>query len=698
MKYTLVLDESGNFKEETKMPSVVAGYLLRDNTQTDDWAKSVLRKVQKSNSLFSSINIDRFHGMEDFSSTMHEFSVSIMEHLNSLGIGLVCFKSSRYAKIVNSDTTYLNVFSLGIVRLFEELLIADKDQKVTIDIVYAHRIQVEKKEKTGINERIAESNYISKIDEYIALKMAQWPTTFRRNLSYNLTTGNATKLPILMLADAVNYGVRGGFQSFSAELKNRVRALPIKEFKVHSTDKWDFIKNNMIYDNLAAGVLSWYCDNDKVLEAYTDEFENLLNDSISGLDISVVDAQYNILSQYIKNVVTLRRFAFAENLVNNLINDFLPILENHGIQTKRYYFDLQFHLLTIASHKGDYKLSDACIAKCDGYLSKLELNYESLNYYFDYKIRVVEHLKNMFEFQRALLILDNLEDLQSNLIETYQLAGTFEGLDSEIKSVTLGKIYGSKLQIYSQLVNSDISCLQKGRGITDKAIGQFNTFGDKARIMQSRSALEYYAGNFEEALNWLSESLGLSVDSTPLDIIQEIAANLNNNIFALMHYSKLMGKAATMGSSIAVSLLQAYESLKVEEKLGKKFVGKEHQDLAVYPYYIIYWNVAVTKFILKQSGSAELRIAEKGALARPEEITVYIAGFAIIASRLYFDSRSIKKSDRAEYKKEVSEFLNSDVPDSFKVLVLPLKEMLFDTNTNYNYDKLKNLIDAIPVV
>ena len=165
-----------------------------------------------------------------------------------------------------------------------------------------------------------------------------------------------------------------------------------------------------------------------------------------------------------------------------------------------------------------------------------------------------------------------------------------------------------------------------------------------------------------------------------------------------MHYSKLMGKAAITGSPIAVSLLQAYECLKVEEKMGKRFGGKEHPDLAVYPYYIIYWNVAITKFSLKKSGCAELRIAEKGALAKPEEITIYIAGIAIIACRLYYDYKSINKSDKADYKKAVTDLLNSDIPNNFKALVSPLYDVLFSTKAAYNADELMNVIKAIPVV
>lgn len=703
MEYTLFLDESGNFNETSKMVSVVAGFLIEGPAPSESWAYNILKETKASDSMFDKINIDKFHGMNDYSEPMQEFSIRVMERLKSEGARIISFQSKKNAKIVDCDVTYLNVFALGLVRFFEKLIVAKKGS-VVINVVYASRIWVEEKNINDRTIQIAMHEYKRKIEEHLALKMAQWPNQYRQKFKYTLTVGSATKNKLLMLADAINYGVRGGYQNFKGARKDRVRALNVETFKVHSTDKWTAIKNSIITDNLASGIISWYGDNDKELEGFAREFNDLVIDSLTVMNPKLFGIQYDMLSAYITNIVSQRKLDYAAKLIERLKNEFLPLVEKCYKNINKYSFDLTFQLFTVASHKGDYNLSMQCISECDSYLAKMDLSYEALDYYFSYKIRVVEHLKNLFRFEDALDMLEKLEVLQQKFIDTYAMVGDFDGLDAEIKSVTLGKIYGSMLQIYSQLIKRDSALLLKGRDITEKALMHFgDSFVDKSRIMQSRAALEYSAGNFTEALKWLSISLGLAADSGAKEVLSVLEKNPKENIFILMHYAKLMGASAKADSQMAKELLEAWNQCSIEEKLAKTQSADNAADLAIYPYYVIYWNVAITRSILENYDESDFLIARRGALYNPGEITVYAAGLAINADMLYYKDGEILDSDIDSLRYLVKGFMMSKVPENFMEIFDPWEELLCSEEFRKSVKPkeragLKELIESIPVI
>ena len=139
-EYTLYLDESGNFEETGKYPSVVAGYLMDGNAFTENKAKEIFVVTKNKNTLFEKINIDTFHGMEDYSKEMTEFCVSVLEEMAiNQNLHFVCFRNRKNLKIVNSDITYLNVVTDGIIQLLQSL-VAINNMPVNLNISYARNL------------------------------------------------------------------------------------------------------------------------------------------------------------------------------------------------------------------------------------------------------------------------------------------------------------------------------------------------------------------------------------------------------------------------------------------------------------------------------------------------------------------------------------------------------------------------------
>ena len=97
---------------------------------------------------------------------------------------------SDYLDIVNSNVTYLNVLTEGIIQLIIELLAGTRD-KVNLDIIYA--------ERSGIKM----SEYTERLKERLILQLAAFPQQTKTRFTYTIKCGSAKKDNVLMLADAV---------------------------------------------------------------------------------------------------------------------------------------------------------------------------------------------------------------------------------------------------------------------------------------------------------------------------------------------------------------------------------------------------------------------------------------------------------------------------------------------------------------
>ena len=157
-KYQLFLDESGQFKETNsngkrkQKPSIVGGYLALNKNCNTYWANKLLKKIKESNSAFSNISIDPFHGKETADSNLSAFITSLLQELCSdEKVCLVEFKNERGLDIVNSDITYLNVLTEGIIQLILGLM-KETDDDINLDIDFAQRVDVTQKEAS--NDRI----------------------------------------------------------------------------------------------------------------------------------------------------------------------------------------------------------------------------------------------------------------------------------------------------------------------------------------------------------------------------------------------------------------------------------------------------------------------------------------------------------------------------------------------------------------
>ena len=688
-RYQLFLDESGGFIEKrngksVKKPSIVAGYLAENNACTEEWAKSVFRETKNSDSRFEKINIDPFHGLETFNNpNLTAFVTSVLQRMcNNKNIRLVEFKNMKGLDIVNSNVTYLNVLTEGIIQLIIELLAGTRD-KVNLDIIFAERACIK------INE------YTERLKERLILQLAAFPQQTKTRFTYTIRCGSAKKDNVLMLADAVCSALRGFSSFFHAEekaiirtLKNRPKGL---RYSVLENKAWQNMEALLIENRLADFVYHWYVriDDDIALKEREEEFKEKVIEKFKTGSPNFIRSQFKLLSQIIDSIVSERKYKAADMVMDHLFDDFFPLLEQAGIEVKRHLFDLHFYRLTTSTHQGAVALGNREMQICDELLKKIEWSYEDLEYLLSYKLRKVEQQKNAFDFKGALETLTGMEMLLEESLKVITMVNDLGEFTKNIKSKMLGKVLGSKVAVESYLLDEMPELKEWILLDSDKAIIQFTEPVDITRQYQTRAMAEYKLGNYENAVKALKKAAGVTDDNLMM-LVRTFKEKKDE--FGLMHYANIMALATAEGSQLGKEMYEAWEQENVADLINELEVG--------YPKYVIQWRVATTRYNLGASVEAGLyyRLAMNEALKDINVPTIYAAGLAIQAE--YCANIQGTEKQLELLKVRCAKFMGSNIPETMGNYFEGWDKLLFINNDSKEKKKQELLMVAkrIPIL
>ena len=688
-RYQLFLDESGGFIEvrhgkSVKKPSIVAGYLSETKECTEKWAKSIFRDVKNSDSRFAKINIDPFHGMETVNNPyLTAFITAVLQEMcNNKCIRLVEFKNMKGFDIVNSNITYLNVLTEGIIQLIIELLAGTRD-KVNLDIIFAERACIK------INE------YTERLKERLILQLAAFPQQTKTRFTYTIRCGSAKKDNVLMLADAVCSALRGFSSFFHAEekaiirtLKNRPKGL---RYSVLENKAWQNMEALLIENRLADFVYHWYVriDDDIALKEREEEFKEKVIEKFKTGSPNFIRSQFKLLSQIIDSIVSERKYKAADMVMDHLFDDFFPLLEQAGIEVKRHLFDLHFYRLTTCTHQGAGALGNREMQICDELLKKIEWSYEDLEYLLSYKLRKVEQQKNAFDFKGALETLTGMEMLLEESLKVITMVNDLGEFTKNIKSKMLGKVLGSKVAVESYLLDEMPELKEWILLDSDKAIIQFTEPVDITRQYQTRAMAEYKLGNYENAVKALKKAAGVTDDNLMMLVW---SFKEKKDEFGLMHYANIMALATAEGSQLGKELYEAWEQENMADLINEMEVG--------YPKYVIQWRVATTSCNLGANVKAELyyKLAMNEALKDINVPTIYAAGLAIQAE--YCGNMQGTEKQLELLKVRCAKFMESNIPETIRVYFKGWDKLLFTNNDSKEKKKEALLLAAkkIPIL
>lgn len=700
--YQLFLDESGQFKESNsngkskQKPSIVAGYLAVDKKCSNAWAKKVLQKIKDSNNAFSDISIDPFHGKETNDPNLSAFITSLLQELCSDGkICLVVFKNERGLDIVNSDITYLNVLTEGIIQLILGLM-KETDDDINLDIDFAQRVDVTQKEESGgrIIQYINQKEYKDRLEERLVLQLEALPKHIQARFTYNLQCGNANTDAVLMISDAICGALRGFTNQFTTEERSVIKSLKTIQYTVLDHKVWQAIENQLAAQNIGQAVFQWYSqfDEDERLRKRKEEFENTIINKLTNATTDFAQGQFNIIHEIIDALIKGRKYNAANIVMDKLIKVFYPMMEKAGLDVKRQLFDVHFYRLTTCTHQGTVSLGNREMQRCDELFKVVDWRYEDLEYLHNYKLRKVEQQKNAFDFKGALEILTGMEKTIEDSVNAITLVDALGPFTKNIKSQMLGKVMGSKVAVESFLLN-EIPELKKQILLdSDKAINQFTESSDITRQYQTRAMAEYKLGNYENAIRDLqkTDNTDNTIENDLFILIRNFKAT--NNIFGLMHYANIMALASENNLSLGKEMYDAWNQEEI-----MKYVNKQEEK---YPKYVIQWRTATTKANLDigDKGEEYYKKAKEIALSDINAPTIYAAGLAIQAEY----NANLKGSGRPmqQLKKNYEKFMESDIPETMKECFKSWDQVFSDTTNDMKKRKsnLFELVRTIPLL
>lgn len=669
--YQIYLDESGEFKEKRRgVPSIVAGYLA-DRELRDDWAQLEMEKIKHSRSAYKDIDIKKFHSKDDRNPHLTEFITDLICDMREQGLQIVEFKNQRNLNIIDSDVTYLNVFVQGVVQLMYHLLSLTRD-KIHLDIIYAHRIYVKEKEQTGSNIRIELEQYENRLQERLILALARLPQTDRERLSYSFKrTGNAVYDAPLMPADAICFALRGGKNSFTRE-EGRIFADSLLSFSILFDSSWKVIEEALIQNRISDAVYDWYArkkEND--LKCYQNQFFTLLITKLKEMGEGGQEVQFNMLSQFIDALIKQRHFEVANIILDSLLDEFYPRLQEAGFDVTSYLFDIAFYRLTTATHQGNTAKSDSLIEYCEHLRQSQVFELDKLDYYLSYDLRVVEHLKNIFDFEKAEEKLQRLKTILWEIMDIIPDVSGLSGIQGKIHSMTLGKVLGSSVQTRMHLLTHNPAELEPARKESDEAIQQFLRTSDRQRQFQNRAALECQAGQYDNAIAYLAKSIGVAFDGDYKALLKPLCQENSIRVFELSLYTSIMARACQHNLEMGRAMLLAWQILVVERKLKESAINY----LDTYPGYVINWNVGRCYAMQKDWRRANTCYTEakNTALAQPDNFTIYSAGLAIMAEQITLPGNLTVKN-MTKFQRDYQNFIQKELPDSMKSLLWEIKE------------------------
>src|SRR5690625_45959 len=180
MQLELWLDESGDFEsddQEHLNPSLVGGVLVERGAITEEIAREMIGK--------DFVHYNKEPGTKN---------IELLKKIKALNDHFVVFENKERLKIIDSDTTYLNVLAEGIIRLL--LHLSAVYGNFQLHILIATR-------KNTVEERgiIDKDRYEYRLRERIIVNLAKNVLTRKNKCDYSIDFDDARTNSLLMLAE-----------------------------------------------------------------------------------------------------------------------------------------------------------------------------------------------------------------------------------------------------------------------------------------------------------------------------------------------------------------------------------------------------------------------------------------------------------------------------------------------------------------
>ena len=647
--FNLWLDESGSFEDDRLAkgwkPSLVGGALWEDGTFDEKIANRILGKKSKH---------EKVHFVEEKDS---QRAIDVLKASSKAGVRFVIIQNKERLKIIDNDTTYLNVLAEGIMQLISDLLSEYKVFKLSINIA------TRKNMVTG-NGIITKDEYTRRLQEKIILLNAKKSLYTLRDSKwkYSIEFEDAREDGRLQIADCIcnSFLTQDATKKFNEEQRQTLHTLfnSTYRYSVLSKETVDEYKGLIAKENYGEVIFSLFCETDEDVLAERDKLTKQIVRKMANLNINVIK---NNLSQVMAHVDTLieydKNFSLAEIPLKNIQDQLIPAIRAANMDVSEFSFNVALYLYAIYTHRGSkegYNQDVVCVEE----LKKIDDLFMRLKCFYQYSNRKSIHLKNMFDFQGSLKAITDVICIADQMKDALQLISNIEIVlpgDKSIKSDELAKSYGTRLQMWPLLwsLSPQKKYIEKAEKDYQQALDNFSLEQDKERQYLYLSIMKTICGDFKGALTLVLQSEGVQYTSEGcLDqFLQALKSKPFQSVeYKYLAYFRIMAYAKAVGDSLGDFL---------HEKLNKNSIPimafqAQHDD---YPVNMIYWFYA--QYQSKQSVKEAVRYYDKALQMKlnSEDFTMSFITLGILAAKILAKPQQCQESE-AEFDKRVNRVIS----------------------------------------
>lgn len=627
----LWLDESGEFKyddNKKRNPSLVGGVLVK---RGDITSASAEKFIGKDTIHYTELN----DGAEN---------LRLLEWVKQHNGEFVIFQNKERIKIIDGDTTYLNVLAEGIIRLLAHLSAVHQDFMLRIVIATRKNMEIEG------SELIAKKEYENRLKEGIIRGLARDSLTNKNNWDYHVTFGDARTDHRLMLADGVcnTYLTQSGRRKFTDEQRKRIKELYDKQyiFSFFEHTGKAKLKRMLAEGNVGEVIFECYLEANKEIK---EEFLTLSLHKLSAWDQSGQKFQLDSISHKIATFIKFdRNYTYIRPILLAMQDDLLARLAKYNIDIPTFDLDVILYLYTVYTHEGSTKAIEQDRLFLEK-LSDVKDIMKKFEYFNMYKLRRAINEKNMLNIAAAIDDTGKAIHVLEEMIELMEVLDDDIGIGTESqKYESLGKAYGTRGQGYMMLIHEDKENFTKAIDDFSHALQHFHLNSDKERQFLYLSQAHAEVGKLDEAITWLYEAMFIERKADDFqEFLQTLKEkNIAQNIYLYFTYFKIMESAVRNDD---LDLAKMMNQALARENIHVRQLSRQFK--LVHPMEFILWNYATYLFATGNRRQAHEYIDEAIERSENKGLTIRVIQLGMYAEKILMDE-SMGNKDRAELTRE----------------------------------------------
>ncbi|MBY0001429.1 hypothetical protein H7S55_14720 [Priestia aryabhattai] len=651
---TLFIDESGQFENERDSNYVVVGGILvkhQNKEELDSLCKEVEAEFIRIHGNDYHNNI---HGTTRNLNNQQKIITNIINNRERFkDIIPIFIEKGNITRIINSNITDDNTTGMLYFNMLNDLITniilyypgMTKDEK-NINIYLASRVTPENElsseaqkhlDSLGIDKGKGKygdnlyylnnqtSSLINLHNELSRYPFLEEPLTVNiKKEIINYSNRNKEYMNLFYIADIVcndiyNMGKRGltyNLTSFINFLYDDINSEYKKIFRNYAKGElFDFLANHYDY-NIKFNQQNNY---KKVYDSYLSILEGNLDEIIN--KDSLRNALYSIRQLSAKGKYNRQKLIYLLTFLEKYIDEFQDL-------NKVIFYDL---LLRAYNHVGSYNKAEVAFNKLINIASG-STSIEMINLKREVLTRYASTMANIFDFQKALYLIDNIIDVQQILEETLNTIDSilFNETPGVNKGMMLGKLYSAKAQYFSFLKKPEA----------------YDFF------IKALEFLEDHPGNKRQTMSYLvhflCDHLEIEITSQMKDQLNKYfeGDNFSSQLNFLLDEERYMKPPRTFQMFAFVKLYSYRLTNEIDYNQLDKLVNritKIPNDQLQHPWELIFYNIA------RLYSDRDRELAEKLTkcaldicLINSKNITMYILGL-MIQIRMFPSEESVEK-------------------------------------------------------